>query len=145
MSLQRIEQAPHDLGALELLKETLTTTAQLAEKQVLLLRTELDAVLEEERRRIIAITIGVGIALCGVCTLLSAAMLAIGFTTGHPVLYMLGLGVVLAVGAAVVLFFSFRRFIAPPSLSSSRQIMEEEIAWAKGKLAETKSSSSRET
>ncbi len=138
-------RSPHDLGALELLKETLATTAQLADKQIQLLRAEVKETLREERRRLIAVGFGGGFAIGGFTMLATAGALALGFKIGHPELFVMGIGLFIGAASAVLLVLGIRKLEKPPSVATSIHIFEEEIEWAKGKLAETKSSSSPET
>lgn len=141
--IETTDPRPAELTAFELLKETLATTAQLAEKQVELLRAEVKATIAEERRRVITLSVGAATALCGLSVMLTAGALAAGFATGHPALFVLGMGVVLA-GAAAALLIAGIRGLAATRVPSSRSIVEEEIEWAREKLQETRSSTSPE-
>lgn len=135
------QTTPHDLGALELLKETLSTTAQLAEKQIQLLRAEMKSVIEQERRRIIIICVGVASSVAGLAVLLVAAAIGLGDWTGHTPLWCLGFGLAVVALGATLLTVGIRS-IGNQALGTSRHIVEEEIAWAKNKLEETKKKSS---
>ena len=139
--LQTGQTTPHDLGALELLKETLSTTAQLAEKQIQLLRAEMKSVIEQERRRIIIICVGVASSVAGLAVLLVAAAIGLGDWTGHTPLWCLGFGLAVVALGATLLTVGIRS-IGNQALGTSRHIVEEEIAWAKNKLEETKKKSS---
>jgi len=134
---------PSDLSAFELVKETLATTVQLAEKQVELLRAEVRVTIAEERRRDVAERERVAAGLCGLSIMLTAGALAAGLATGHPTLFVLGMGVILACAATALLVIGIRKLAAP--LPSSRSIVEEEIEWAREKLDETRSLTSPET
>ena len=131
------QTTPHDLGAFELLKETLSTTMQLAEKQIQLLRAEMKTVLEEERRRIILICVGVASSVAGLAVLLVAAAIGLGEWTGHAPLWCLGFGLIVVALGGTLLTVGIRS-IRNQTFGTTRHIMEEEIAWAKNKLEETK-------
>jgi high-affinity Fe2+/Pb2+ permease len=77
--------------------------------------------------------------------LATAGALALGYEMGHPELFVMGIGLFIGAVSAALLVGGIRKLEQPPSVDASRQIMKEEIEWAKGKLAETKSSSSPET
>ena len=140
------QTTPHDLGAIELLKETLSTTAQLAEKQVQLLRAEMKTVIEQERRRIIVICVGVAASVAGIAVLLVAAAFCLGQWTGHALLWCLAFGVVVMATGCTLLTVGVRS-LGSQVFGATRHIVEEEIAWAKNKLEETrmKSATSSET
>ncbi|MEO6954297.1 MAG: phage holin family protein [Polyangia bacterium] len=143
---QNVQTTPHDLGAIELLKETLTTTAQLAEKQIELLRAEMKTVVEEERRRLIVISVGVAASVAGLAVLLVAAAIGLGEWTGHAPLWCLGFGLVVVATGGTLLTVGIRS-MTNQTFGTTRHIVEEEIAWAKNKLEETNltSSTSSET
>ena len=143
---QNVQTTPHDLGSIELLKETLSTAAQLAEKQIQLLRAEMKAVIEQERRRIIVVCVGVASSVAGLAVLLVAAAMGLGQWTGHTPLWCLGFGLVVMTTGATLLTIGIRSMVNQ-TFGTTRHIVEEEIAWAKNKLEETrmKSSISSET
>lgn len=135
------QTTPHDLGSIELLKETLSTAAQLAEKQIQLLRAEMKAVIEQERRRIIVICVGVASSVAGLAVLLVAAAIGLGEWTGHAPLWCLGFGIVVMATGATLLTIGIRSMVNQ-TFGTTRHIVEEEIAWAKNKLEETRMKSS---
>jgi hypothetical protein len=135
---------PAELGAMDLIKETLATTAQLAEKQVELLRAEMAQTIVEERKKLIVVSVGIAASLAGISVLLMSAALAAGFALGHAALFTLGMGLLVCAAGAVMVVVGIRGLEQAP-LSSSRQIVKEEIEWAKQKLSETTSASSPET
>lgn len=136
--------SPHaQMSVMELVERTLSTTGELAQKQIELLRAELEGALQEQRTRLIELGIGALLGMLGVVMLLVAAVLALGVATGHAELYSLGVGVACAIASLVLVPVSLRK--QRDMLSASRRIATEEIAWAKQQMSETESLTSPTT
>ena len=131
---------PARLGALELVRETLSTTGDLAEKQLALLRAEVKQLLAEERRRLVLLVIGIASAIVGLAVLLVAAALGLARVIGHAPHLTLALGLLFALAGGATLTAALRD--RDKTLHRTRRIVGEEISWAKTKLEETTSSPS---
>jgi hypothetical protein len=123
------------MKTLELVKGTLSHLMAVAEQQMKLLRLEATEQLVQERRMLVLVGLGAGLALSGLLMLLVAAAMGLGVAMGgHHWAGSLTLAVPLLVAGAISCAAGWRRRVRTLLPLSSLEL-DKELKWAQTNLS----------
>jgi hypothetical protein len=123
------------MNTLELVKGTLAHLMAVAEQQMKLLRLEATEQLVQERRMLVLVGLGAGLALSGLLMLLVAAAMGLGFALGgRHWAGSLTLAAPLLVAGATLCATGWRRRVRTLLPLSSLEL-DKELKWAQTNLS----------